>query len=209
MLKLEEPPLVYVDDNFSDCAKKPRPLHEIIRLDMKNGESYVLDLTGAQYGFPETIVPYAAYMVTRVKSVDAYHPLGSTVKILHDELLKADPVLGQQIWMYNTRFMDEMNASMHHWQQDPDNPTLSAMLRLPQKEFENKRADFIDHILEDLRWLKERYAMRGGLFQEMPRYLIKPKAEIARLEELEVQRKREKYGEKKIRVRDAPVIESR
>ena len=209
MLDLKEPRLVYVDDDFTNCATKLRPLHEIVRLDMKNGESYVLDLSGAQYGFPETIVPYAEYMKTRVKSVDAHHPLGSTVKILHDEFLKADPDLGYRIWSYNERFTNEMCASMEHWQKHIGNVNLSAMLKLSPKAFENKRADLIDHILDDLRWLKERYAMRGGLFNEMPLHYIKSEEETARSEELETQRMREKYGEKKFRLRNPPVIEGR
>ena len=176
------------------------PLHEILRVDMKNGESYALDLTSAQYGFLETIVPYAEYMKTRVKEVDAHHALGSTIKLMRDDFLRSDPDLGYKIWTYNERFTNEINASMDHWQKHIGNLTLSAMLKLPQKEFETKRADLIEHILYDLKWLKERYEMRGGLFKEMPKHLTKSNEEIARLEQLEVQRMREKYGGKNIRI---------
>ena len=36
-------------------------LHSVIRITSKNGDKYILDLTGAQYGWQETVTPDDIY----------------------------------------------------------------------------------------------------------------------------------------------------
>ena len=199
-----------------DASRKPYDprenldKHVILQVALKHGEIYAVDFSGAQCGFVDTVMPWARYLSSDMEQQYTSREFGYTFKNIHmGMMMRGAPVLGHQIWTYNTRFAEEMQASMEHWQRHICNLTLSAMLELSQKAFETKRADLIYHILYDLRWLKDRYAMRGGLFQEMPVHLIKSKEEIARREEVEIQRMREKYGEKKFRLRDPPVIEGR
>ena len=40
--------------------------HTILKLTLNNGEQHALDLTGAQYGWTETIMPWAPYAKSRV-----------------------------------------------------------------------------------------------------------------------------------------------
>ena len=133
MVNIKEPRRVFVVDSSGHCRDPPFDLHEIVRLDVKHGDTYAIDLSGAQYGFVHTIVPYAEFMKTQAIRVRSYHEFGSTTDILRDEYHTVDdPELGHRLWIYNVRFTNDMNTSMAHWQKHPNNPTLSALLSCPR-----------------------------------------------------------------------------
>lgn len=152
-------------------------------------------------------MPWDAYVSSKVRQYHSSQRFGHRIETLEEDYKFHDPHIGRLVFAYNMRLTEEMNKSVKHWQEVQRNYPLNALLELPQSAFEKKREELVEHVLDDLRWLKERYAMRGGLFGEIPKSYVKSEKEIARLEDLEIQRMKEKYGEENFRVRAVPVIE--
>ena len=52
--------------------------HSIIRATVtETGERYILDLSGAQYGFPQPVCDYESYAQERMRSIEADRPFGT------------------------------------------------------------------------------------------------------------------------------------
>lgn len=50
--------------------------HHIFKVDLKDGISYALDLTGAQYGHFRTVTPWIVYEKTMVEKISKVSPVG-------------------------------------------------------------------------------------------------------------------------------------
>lgn len=54
--------------------------HIVLLLTLKNGEKYAIDVSGAQYGWKETVVPWDAYKDSRVRNITERVDFGQAVQ---------------------------------------------------------------------------------------------------------------------------------
>ena len=50
--------------------------HSVIRITSKNGGKYIMDLTGAQYGWQETVTPCDIYQQAKIRQLERSYRLG-------------------------------------------------------------------------------------------------------------------------------------
>lgn len=58
-------------------------VHHVVKITLKNGAQYALDMTGAQYGWSESIMPWDTYKATRIQSITKTSPFGNAKDELH------------------------------------------------------------------------------------------------------------------------------
>ena len=66
--------------NGEETIDRTNYKHAILKITLKNMEQYALDLTCAQYGWPESIMPWDAYEVSRIQSIVKTSEFGSGQK---------------------------------------------------------------------------------------------------------------------------------
>ncbi len=117
--------------------------HAVIRVTLRSGKSYALDITGAHYGHYEPVVPWDSYMDLRVQQIAHSSKFGGWQSLLYGK------VWGSETTEYGIRelykaFTLQLNAAMADWQND--NLALSAMLKSPKDAFKRKQSEFIKFI---------------------------------------------------------------
>ncbi|KAL8836166.1 MAG: hypothetical protein Q9170_003019 [Blastenia crenularia] len=119
--------------------------HWILRVTIKNGEAYAIDITGAQFGWTEHIMPWSHYEQHRIHNDSAkpveIQPFGRCVQIKAEKYREWNQVPNLS---FEEAFNTELNASLHQWAQK--NIALSPLLRLPEKKFNEKRSAMLIHI---------------------------------------------------------------
>ena len=135
-------------------------LHSVIRITLKNGDKYILDLTGAQYGWQETVTPYNIYQQAKVRQIKKVLPFGYTRQSCQEE---AENMAGKEKWHHDVDvgFEIELNDVIESWQQG--NMSLSALLRLPDDQFEKQQAGLLETLEVRMRGYKE-FMTRSGAF---------------------------------------------
>ena len=119
--------------------------HRILRIELKTGEIFAVDLSGAQYGYRETVMPWISYLQSRLgtSSEDGVelHPLGKTLEIT--QVASAGPGLFGIIMRLSYDYAQVVNAAYTEFDQ---HCPLEQMFKLPQKEFERKRDQLLSSI---------------------------------------------------------------
>ncbi len=134
--------------------------HEALKVGLKNGDTYIMDLAGAQYGHHASVVPNDTYFQTRAGSVLACQSFGHQQRLMK-EACGAGGWKGA-IRSCNDGFHQEMNASIDDWQDE--NISLSAMLKLPEKQFLPKLRRLVTFVDKYLRDYKQ-WGEKGGHFK--------------------------------------------
>ena len=144
-------------------------IHTIIRVTMKNGETYSLDMAGAQYGWHESVVPWKLY-TTRVREVKEVLPFGGTKIFCKTRAKTMGP---QREWIHSITeiFAKYMDGAITWWQ--TSNISTADLLRLPEYEFQKKKTSLMEVAEDHLRLCKTLHESRGyfeieGKFNEGP-----------------------------------------
>ena len=122
--------------------------HELYRLTTDTGEEYAFDLSGAQHGHYEPIVPWDSYEKLRVgKVVGRVRMFGETQ---YEELHRKNvPLIEQVQTTIFGHFTDCLNVTLQDWQ--TENMSLNILLTLQDQEFERMTSDLYNHIEADLK----------------------------------------------------------
>lgn len=121
--------------------------HELFRITTNNGEMYAFDLTSAQYGYHEPMVPWELYDNLRVGTINKVRSFGDTKKEDRDEypnLQGNDQKYGR--YLRNCRRY--LNIILENWQ--ASNMDFSRLLTLPDQEFVSKRRELFTHLDAEL-----------------------------------------------------------
>ena len=59
--------------------------HSVLRVTLKHGDKYILDLTGAQYGWQEIVTPYDIYQQSKIRLIEEVLPFWGHTSILQEE----------------------------------------------------------------------------------------------------------------------------
>ena len=131
-----------------DAAEYP---HTIIRITTKSGETYALDMAGAQYGWDEVIIPWELYVNTRVRAIRNVMPFGETKAFCKT---RAENMGEQCTWIHQIQegFAKNMEDAITGWQSGHI-PTTK-LLRLPEQEFQRKQSSLLDAVDQSLQLYK-------------------------------------------------------
>ena len=110
---------------------------------MKNGETYALDMAGAQYGWHESVTPWQLYNTSRVRGIKDVLPFGGTRVFCKT---RADNMGGQRKWIHTIKenFAESVDNAMAKWQRS--NVSSSDLLRLPEHEFQKEQASLLNAV---------------------------------------------------------------
>ena len=135
--------------------------HIIIKITTRTGEVYALDMTGAQYGWTECIVPWKLYVESRVRKVEKVVPFGET-KVWYYK--RANDIGGQYEWVscIHELFAEVLDGAVVFWQRS--NITATNLVRLPEQEFQKKQASLLDAV-EDLLERQKAFRKSQGMFE--------------------------------------------
>lgn len=129
--------------------------HEILKLTLRSGEEFAVDLAGAQYGYPEPVMRWQEYKelrilmehfgsgdhppkpLRRVQIVD--YSLDDYIRLV-DEIRKIKPR-----GLILMDILEGMNINMVEWQMD-QNFSIKTMLKFPEERFQKKRDDQVNYI---------------------------------------------------------------
>ena len=133
--------------------------HNIIKITMKTGEVYALDMTGAQYGWTECIVPWKTYVESRVREVKKVVPFGETKVSSNMDAKKKG---GQYQWVHGIKvlFAQIVDGAVMLWQRG--NILTTDLFRLPEQEFQKKQASLVDAVEELLQKEKSFQESQGS-----------------------------------------------
>ena len=116
-----------------------------------NGEEYVVDITGAQYGHYEPVVSWKEYLATRAASVSRIDAFGTACQTTKGRCAKK--AWEGKITRLHWSATIAMDQAVEKWVQDND-LTLAAMLKLPEAQYLSKRADMLTMIKTALQKFK-------------------------------------------------------
>lgn len=151
--------------------------HEVFKISLKDGNTYSLDLAGAQYGYHRPVTPWNSYLQVMGASEVSEEPLGSTAQLIGTEakyaVKKAVKDTGEVI-------LSQSNASSlaQHWLSAyfnsevtswaANNKTLRQILQSATPAFDRECTAFVRDIAEELRkfgkWMTEGH---GKGFKEL------------------------------------------
>ena len=122
-------------------------------------EEYALDMTGAQFGWTECIVPWKFYHDSRLKEMDGTAGFGMIKKVAKAKNNDNGEPMG---WYHrvNERFARSVDDAVRLWQKE--NTELRYLLRLPEREFGEKRGSLLDVVEQSLRLCKAKYESTAG-----------------------------------------------
>lgn len=135
--------------------------HTILKVTVKNGEQYALDVAGAQNGWHESVVPWEIYANTRVQCTAWTLQFGQTQDQLHAKLFW-DGDLHSYCDQVLVKFAKKLRSAADDFQKRQ--VAFKALLNLPEGEYEAKCAVLIDGICHALEAFKV-YGEKRGLFQ--------------------------------------------
>ena len=173
---LEEVYFVPIISRFEIVTRYPDGLrdsnatyrHCIIRITLKNGEEYALDISGAQYGFPQPLSPWKHYIDAHVQNIEDVKPLG-----YHRKQFKfvRKPERGcNGVKTCDEEIAEVVNAAIEQWQKA--NGKLRDLLRLHEGMFIRKRGalfQFIEEKLDENRGILEEAGMRQFRLESKPK----------------------------------------
>ena len=134
-------------------------VHSIIRITMKNGHIYALDMAGAQYGWHESIIPWQTYHASRVREIREVLPFGGT-RLFCDA--RANSMIAQGKWVHgiNRNFAFNVQEAVTWWQKK--NISTTNLLRLPEPDFTKHQSSLLETVAEFLRISKTMQESKGA-----------------------------------------------
>ncbi len=133
--------------------------HNIIRVTLKNGESYALDIAGAQYGWHEPVTPWQLYNTSRVREIKDVAPFGGTRTCYKTG---ANNMSEQRKWIHSIKedFAEGVDLALAWWQRV--NIMSTDLLRLPEHEFQKRQTSLLGCVDEFMQRYKAFQDSNGG-----------------------------------------------
>ena len=145
--------MINPDGSHKDNSKQG---HAIVQLTLKNSDIYAIDITGAQYGYYDPVIPWDLYVASRVESIQEIQALGS-IEECRRRMRKAMQVTGRTKTI-EEEIADVFSAAEEAWQ--VENGSLSEMLKLPEDHFVAKQAELLEFVDGRVRERKARLEAR-------------------------------------------------
>ncbi|KAF4622713.1 hypothetical protein G7Y89_g14315 [Cudoniella acicularis] len=127
-------------------------VHDIIKITLRSGETFAIDLAGAQYGYHDPIMEWERYKKLRI-----LEDLSSTVpppvaygvaQLLQPNLQNKYLLASMRKYSVGVGYGDTLGIMNYHileWLLD-EHLTFENLLKLPEERYEKKRDDLIDFV---------------------------------------------------------------
>lgn len=135
--------------------------HRAIKVDYKNGESYVLDLTGRQFGHSDTVLPFDRYETAKATMIREIHPFG--VARLQNNLRSYEQTYKGRLVRTNAIAAMHMEHVMKGWVLE--NVSLEAMLKQSETSFQKSRSELLGTLKIALESFREGITKGDGWFK--------------------------------------------
>ena len=116
--------------------------HAVLRVTMMDGQKYVLDMSGAQYGWQEPVMSWELYSTSRVREIKEEAPFGKTREFCKKRAKSMGPQC-EWIQRIGEGFAKNLEEALKSWQKDNKISTVD-LLRLPEPEFQKQQASLLD-----------------------------------------------------------------
>lgn len=134
--------------------------HSVIRLTLKNGDEYVLDLSSAQYGWQEVLTPYNLYQQSKIRLIKEVLPFGGIRRFCNESAENSGRMAKWQ-HQADIGFEIALNDLLNQWQQR--NMSLTAMLKLPEDQFGRQQAGLLDMLEAGMQKYRDLIIETGAL----------------------------------------------
>ena len=116
-------------------------VHSVIDITLKDGDRYILDLAGAQYGWQEILTPYTIYYLFKIRMIKQVLPFGGTRQFCKERAKNGgwNAEWNRQV---DVGFETALNDLLNRWQQQ--NMSLTTLLKLPDDQFGRQQARLLD-----------------------------------------------------------------
>lgn len=138
--------MVSLDGHHNDNITS---FHCIIKADLNNGESYAIDVAGAQYGWYDAIMPWDLYMNSRIDRIESVHDLRKIEECQKEVLEKAERSEKTQ----EESFAEVFVIAAKWW--ETENGAFEAMLKPKEEVFERKQVGLLNAIEAAVKQHKE------------------------------------------------------
>jgi hypothetical protein len=128
--------------------------HEILKVTLRSGEKFAIDISGAQYGYDDCVVQWKEYeqlRIFRIWSTDPPPQHGGILQ-LRDYSLEKMIYFMQKAGSLKPGgrnlswdILETMNLHILEWQAD-ENLSINDLWKLPENQFLVKRADLVDYL---------------------------------------------------------------
>jgi len=145
--------------------------HSILRVTTRAGEKYALDMTGAQFGWTKSVLPWDLFADTRILSVGQIKAFGYTKPYIEANCI----YLGEArsyIHYIQKSFANVLDGLLYEWQKA--NMLLPMLLVLPHEEFKKQQQALIEHVEEIMQRFREfaistdQFPVMGGDHGSLP-----------------------------------------
>lgn len=151
----------YLPDGSSIDLRKPIVSHLILRVSLKGGNDYAVDISGAQYGFHEPILPWTEYASQRIQRIRVTHPLGKQKSVIDDWRHFGDA--GTMAALQNGKAVgDEMDKVLDGWLRSED-AKLAVIMRLGTQAYEAKSSQVLEALDDGMAKFVKAGASNGDL----------------------------------------------
>ena len=106
--------------------------HHLLKVTLKGGQHFSLDITGAQFGVYDSILPWDHYVARRIESIEKRMDYGHALEAM-DSMCKEAGGMGRVARM--TRAATQaMDIALTEWIKD-NGITLAATLKIPEAQY--------------------------------------------------------------------------
>lgn len=142
--------------------------HTLLRVSLKSGESYAFDLTGAQFGYYETITPWSLYEQSRAKKGSiAFSPSDLRLTLIIAASSNSPTVPGIT-WRYNKSLANVVKGTGEEFADMKGTEAVCDMLKLAQVAFECKSDQLVYCVAKVLTNFKAELKRQGRLPRARP-----------------------------------------
>lgn len=145
MIKNRVRPIYLVDTDHKFCQLQGP--HHVLKAQLKSGESYAIDITGAQFGWDDVVMPWSEYFSKHCQKIKTSEPLGGR-RSYYEGVMKRSEILpkGLRSMVIWTHKMGEVFAEIvHEWFEDYDTK-VSGLLSLPDEEYTRRASAFLLYV---------------------------------------------------------------
>ena len=166
-MKIPRTPLetYHVDENGAIVDEEYG--HQIVRVKLKTGESYALDMTGAQYGYVETVRPWVSYLKSRRGSISEegleFRHFGRELNMIRTTSNGSN--LWSVVMRSNLDMTKVMNVAYEVFNRHQD---LQEILKLSQLDFDRRTDQLVTFVSSVLKANNDEGKGQGGRFPVTP-----------------------------------------